>query len=673
MKNNVAIAAAAVIGLNLVIYLATPYYSAWRIMQSVSSGSPAQMERYIDFPSVQSSLRQQVDSAFTAQAEKDPMVAAFAPMIRQALDSMIDELVQPDKLAELIHSGKLQPAPARPDKTGTARPGGVGNGAAELDWYAFFDRPDRFRISAGDLSLYMEMRQWRWQLTAIGIDGLLDMDAPRGQPVASADAASAEPVAEEIDTHSPPPPRSNIDREALRERLAKSFFITGDFSDKAMVEGDFHYTPVPPGTEIEVTWLDARDADGNPVLGSFTEQELKEREKFRSGKGIFQGQWQDKLPKSSADASVATASGQLKLQLPARIEHISLDGSQLNQLQVQGDVAANLTQMENGSLSLSLYQPHDQAEVEPLVYIRNAQGQPLRKPSASSVTPTEPVEKDEFPRPMRSTRISYSVAGTPASVDIYFPLGMEEVEVEFTATQKPEVLFGELKAPILQTRYAAPRPEQELSPVDAGVLDGIEVELVEETTWDNKSHTSLQFTLPELSNSVFARVEYGNLQVFKDGQAVEFTPSQSRSGTTEYSVSFQEDTDSFNSAYLVPDRITGSITLSYPARAETVRVNQGETFRGATLDGAQLSYPKDGEFPRYSSVFNPRSASAFDSDGRRIAYLPGGDYWDDDSYSLYFWGEPDHVELKAITEWVEKEIPVDLSLDDLQSTGDSRG
>ncbi|MFI2812896.1 DUF2939 domain-containing protein [Microbulbifer zhoushanensis] len=672
MKNNMAIAAAAVIGINLVIYLASPYYSAWRIMQSVSSGSPAQMQRYIDFPSVQSSLRQQVDTAFTVQAEKDPMVAAFAPMIRPALDSVIDELVQPDKLAELIQSGKLQPAPARADATAAAPEEGRGNTEAELDWHAFFDRPDRFRISAGDLSLYMEMRQWRWQLTAIGIDGLLDMDAPRGQAVATTGAATTEPVADEIDTHSPPPPQTRIDRESLREQLARSFFITGDFSDRAMVEGDFHYVPLTPGTEVEVTWLDARDPDGNPVLGSFTEEEKQEREKFRSGKGTFRGLWQDKLPKSSADASVATATGQLELMLPARVEHISLNANQLNQLQVQGDVAASVTEMENGRVGLSLYRPHDQPDVEPMVYIRNAGGQPLRKPRASSVSPTEAVKKDEFSRPMRVTKTSYSVTGTPASVDIYFPLEMEQLEVEFTATRKPQVSFGELQTPIEQTRYAAPGAERELSQVDASVLESIEAELVRETGWDNKPRTSLQFTLPDLGNSVFARVDYSDLQVFRDEQAVEFTPSQNRSGATNYEVTFQEGNGS-NAGYLTPDRIAGTIKLSYPARVGTLRVNQGESIRGATLDGAQLSYPNDGDFPRYNPVFSPRSANAFDSEGRRIAYLPGSDSWGDDSYSLYFWGEPDHVELKTVTEWIETEIPVNLSLDDLKGADDSQG
>lgn len=665
MKRPMTIAVAAVVGFNALIYLASPYYSAWRIMRSVESGSAAQMQHYIDFPSVQSSLHQQVDKAFAAQVAQDPMAAAFAGMIRPAMDTLIDELLQPDKLAGLIQSGKLHPARTGPPSAAEP-PQSADSAGADISWYAFFDRPDRFRISAGELSLYMELRQWRWQLTAIGVDDLLEMDGPRK-------TAAAAPVADEIDTHSPPPPRIAGDRQALREQLAESFFITGDFSDKASVEGDFHYVPVPAGAEIEVSWLDARDAEGNPVLGSFTDEELQQREKFHQGKSIFRGQWQDKLPKSSADASVASARGRLKIELPTRIEHISLDRSQLNKLQQSGDVAANLTELRNGSVAVSLYQPYGQPEATPQVYVRNADGQPLNTPSSSSIGAGEPVENAQFSQPMRATAIQYSVAGTPASVDIYFPMEMEQLDVEFTATPQPQVIFGKLQAQITRTRYAAPAPEIKLAAVKASSVDGIAPQLVEETGWDKKLRRSLHFTLPDIGNSAFARLNYDKLRLFKEGEPLEFNTEQSRNSITDYQVAFLDASDGADYEHLQPDHIEGFIKLRYPARIETLHLAQGKDIQGATLEGAKLSFPANGNFPRYNSVFTPRSANAFSRDGHRIAYIPASDYWGDGQYAIFFWGEPAYVELKSVSEWIETEIPVDLSLADLQPADKPRG
>lgn len=670
MKRRMAIAIVLVVGLNAFIYLASPYYSAWRIMQSVASGSSAQMQHYIDFPSVQSSLRQQVDSAFAAQVKQDPMVAAFSQMIRPAMDSMIDELVQPDMLAQLIQSGKLQPARSKAAKTDGLPQDSADSRAsdAEISWYAFFDRPDRFRISVGELSLYMQLRQWRWQLIAIGVDDLLNMDGPQKSSV-----AKAEPVADEIDLHSPPPPRTVGDKDALRELLAKSFFITGDFSDEATVEGDFHYVPVSAGTEIEVTWLDARDAEDNPVLGSFSEDELQRREKFHQGKSIYRGQWRDSLPKSSADASVAIARGLLKMELPSRIEQFSLDGRHLNELQVRGDLAANLTGMENGNVTISLYQPFNQSQAAPLIYVRNAEGQPLRKPSTSSIAAGEAIVSPQFRQPMSATRLNLTVAGTPASVDIYFPMKTEQLEVEFTATPQPRVSFGELQAPITRSRYAAPGQEKDLAAVDVAELAGIAPQLLEETSWDNKQRRSLHFTLPEIGNSAFARLDYSKLQAFQGSESLAFNPEQSRNSISDYKVSFLKDSNGATYEHLQPDRVTGSIKIRYPARVEIVRLAQGESIRGARLQGAKLSYPKDSDFPDYNSVYTPRSAYAFDGEGRRIAYIPSSNYWGDDQHAIFFWGESAYVELKSVSEWIETEVPVDLSLDDLQAAENPRG
>ena len=80
-----------VISIGLIAYLLSPYYSTWRMMQAVQSGSADEMRRYIDFPKVQSSIKQQIDTAFEQEMSRgDPMVI----MMANAFRPMFDEIVQ---------------------------------------------------------------------------------------------------------------------------------------------------------------------------------------------------------------------------------------------------------------------------------------------------------------------------------------------------------------------------------------------------------------------------------------------------------------------------------------------------------------------------------------------------------------------------------------------------
>ena len=63
-----------IIGIGLVAYLITPYYSTWRMMQAVKSGSTEEMRRSIDFPQVQVSIKQQIDTAFEQEMSRGELI-----------------------------------------------------------------------------------------------------------------------------------------------------------------------------------------------------------------------------------------------------------------------------------------------------------------------------------------------------------------------------------------------------------------------------------------------------------------------------------------------------------------------------------------------------------------------------------------------------------------------
>ena len=121
------------------------------------------------------SIKQQIDTAFEHEmSHGNPKVIMMANAFRPMFDEIVDELVNPNKLAELINSGKLTKQ-RKTEKTDT-KPGAdiekkeLNTESEPLTWYAFFDRPNRFRISVNNLVLYLELQDWKWQLTAVGVD-----------------------------------------------------------------------------------------------------------------------------------------------------------------------------------------------------------------------------------------------------------------------------------------------------------------------------------------------------------------------------------------------------------------------------------------------------------------------------------------------------------------------
>lgn len=651
--------AATFVVTGLIAYLCTPYYSAWRMMQAVKSGSSEQMQRYIDFPKVQSSIKQQIDTAFEQQAGQDPMAAMMAKMFRPMLEDMVEELLQPEKLAALITSGKLNSQRRTNEMEATTKTGELNNTSKSVSWYAFLDRPTRFRIAVDNMVLYMELQDWQWQMTAIGMDDMLDMNR-------SGDMPDKELIADEIDDNSPVPPKVSADIDALKADIAEAFFLVHDWGEYVQVEGDFHYSPAMSRIKPTVSWLDARDANNKSVLGQFSKKKQDDREKYHSANQYFEGQWRDELPKLSAADKVVSAKGICRISVPTKMEHYSLNASHLKQMQRQDNSAVTLTDLTNGNVSLSYYTPFDQPKVEPVIIVRNADGQPLKQKGAFSSMPEEPVENPQFTQSMRGTSTSITIAGTPQIIDIYLMYQVVTVENEFTATNKPDVSFGKLETPITQTRYAPPVQEPELKIINVEQLkNDSRVSFHEETNYDKTRKRYIKLTLPDIANSTFAYPDYDDLQISLDGQILDVKNERNHPTGNKHKVYFSEKNEDWGSKVLNFDRAQGELKIRYPGKIETLTIKQGENRNGVHLDGAVLTYATGGDIPDYTSVFDTRSVIAYGENRKFIALLDGSQ-WDRKMNRLIFWGEPDYVIAKQVSEWIELLIPVDLTIKDLQ-------
>ena len=644
----------------LLTYVAVPYYSAWQMMEAVKSGESNDMERYIDFPKVQASIKQQVSRAIEESSAADPlaghMMKAFSPI----LDKAIDELLQADNLANFIQTQKLIPPPDSVRKMNDTDEPLDKATTKDASWSAWFTHIDQFKITVDKLALHMQLQQGRWQVVAVGVDELIDLNQSR----AMADKKQAV-VEEEIDTDHVDP-IVDVDIDALQQSLSTLFFINNDFGNKAQIEGDFYYFPAMASLKPTVTWLNALDINNNDVLGEFSAKTLEEREKFNLANRYYKGQWSDDLPKTSS-ARLASATGNVTVKVPTKVIHLTLNRQTLGQLLVQENIGAHLKELSNGTVSLAYYWPFSGETIEPIIVVKNEQGLPLRQPSSFGMLPEEAIENSAFTQKMKGAEKSISVAGTPHSVDIYFPLAHTIISSNFTATPKPEVAFGELKTAIKTTRYDPLRAEPELTPIEKEDFHKMLVTGFFETTrYDEKKERFFQIILPKTPYTAFATVNYDGLTVFKDGKSLDVRQNRSVMGGNKFQVSYGEKTKDWSDIPIIVDRIKGTVMVRYPKKINKIIVRQGEMQQGIHLKGAVLSYPQSINIPRYSSSNGVRSLIAYGKEGKQIASLDDMGGRGKDRSEVLFWGEPAFVEVKQVVEWVDVDIMVDVGSNDVQ-------
>lgn len=639
----------------IAIYILSPYYSTWKIIQAVKTGSAEQMQTYIDFPKVKDSIKQQMNLAVEQQVEEDPMAGAMLKAFMPMMDQAVDELIHPERMAEFIQKGKLQSG-KRSNLAGIDSKLKAMEDAEkiELSWFAFFENPSRFRISVNDLTLYLDLQDWHWQMTAVGMKDLMKHDKSKKKK---------EFVADDIDRNSPPTPVVIDDIESVREDVAAAFLITSDYNNEIRIEGDFNHMPSRGSFNPTVVWTDVVDSDGKSVLGQYSAEKQAERERFNIGDQYYLGKWSGTIPKLDGSNKAASASGICNLETPTLIQSYSLGKEQVKKIQIQSQSAVNLSSLENGSVSLSYYVPVELGEMEPTIIIRNAAGEPLKQTGSSSMTSKEPVVDARFNQPMSAKSLSIRISGTPEKVELYFALDPIKIEVPVTAETKPEIVSGVLNKPIKHARLIKAKPELPIKVMDIETLkNAIDVSFHEKTNYDKTKARYLKLLLPAVANSAFASLDYTGLNALLNGKPIEGRPSRNHSHQNRYSVEYVESNQSLTNVNF--DELRGTVSIKYPASIEIFTLKQGETSHNATLDGLTATFPVGGDIPDYYSYFDTRSIIALDKKDRQISYLYK-EPWSKEVYKIFFWGEPDRVEIKRVTKWIELELPVNINADDL--------
>ncbi len=630
------------------IYAASPYYAGYQMFQAIKTGSEEGMTQYIDFVSVRDSIKQQVDTSIEQSSGGDPLTNSMLKAFRPMIDKMVDEMVAPDKLAAFIKTGNLKQSSRQKQKENQEQ------GSAEtLSWYAFFDRIDRFRVNVDKLVLYMEFKEFQWKLVAVGSSDFLNFSKRRSKKV-------EQHVADEIDESPAPIPQAYSDLSSFKKRYADSFFINGGYGSKFELEGDLFFLSSLKNSKPTLVAFEGYDKDGNVVTRDFTaaEKEYKAKYPYYSN-----GSWSEEIHKISSDLKIHELKGRLQIDVPTGVESFQLSADDKGKLQKKSVSAVTLTEIGNGSVGLSLYNPYDEGEKEFVVICRNKDGKRLKTSGASWMSPQESIALPGVQGKYKARNMTLGVSGTPHSVEVYYVYKDEKVEIDFTAYQKPKFSFGELKSPIRRTRYVAPKSEPELLEVSKTDLGSITYEYKQKANYDGKERRFLHFILPNKPNTYFAKPDYSGIKLSLNNQNVDFKANKEHMGQTNFIVLFgQPNNESSESVKL--DKISGKVVFSYPAKIEKKTIRQGESKNGVSLIDHNFSYPKGSSVLVYNSVWPVVSARAYDAKKREIALLDSSS-WGRKENSVMFWGSPAYVEYKVATEWLALEFDINKTQDDM--------
>ena len=164
----------AVVVLLSLLYVASPYYAAWRFGEALRTHDMKALSDRVDFNAVRGSLKQQIRDHFLgvlAKKKKDRLAQFLAANAGDPLDQLIDAYVTPEGLAAIISD----PAPFKNASSLTSLPS-ISGSPKEIDWAkrrrAFFSGPRDFTVENEGIKLLFRFNGLGWKLH------MLDLQLP---------------------------------------------------------------------------------------------------------------------------------------------------------------------------------------------------------------------------------------------------------------------------------------------------------------------------------------------------------------------------------------------------------------------------------------------------------------------------------------------------------------
>jgi Protein of unknown function (DUF2939) len=147
----------------LLVYVASPYFSFWRLTTALRSGDSAAVSSRIDFPAVRASLKKQLVARFARATTGHKRWSNLGPTL---IDTIVDAYATPEGIAALLSN----PGALRNLQSPQHFRFSSGNG---VDWskikYAFFTGPRSFVVEREGIKLRFRFKALGWQLNDLDL------------------------------------------------------------------------------------------------------------------------------------------------------------------------------------------------------------------------------------------------------------------------------------------------------------------------------------------------------------------------------------------------------------------------------------------------------------------------------------------------------------------------
>lgn len=170
MKKALGLFTAAIAAL----YIASPYYTVYRLDRGLQEKDQEAVSERIDFESLRSSLKDQINGRMMSEMSRsedikdNPLAAGFALFLAPKLiDGMIYTMVSPAGVTALLSEGEI------PEGASQGNISSVSEAERPEISYAFFEGVDQFKVilnkkdSDETMRLRLERQGLGWKLTKV--------------------------------------------------------------------------------------------------------------------------------------------------------------------------------------------------------------------------------------------------------------------------------------------------------------------------------------------------------------------------------------------------------------------------------------------------------------------------------------------------------------------------
>ena len=190
------IVASTILGIFILLYLVFPYYSVYKLFLSLKEGDRYKLESCINFDSVRSSLKEQINAKMMEELVNDkelqdnPFAGLAVMLVPKLVDYMLDAYLTPSGIATLIRKGKLE---NKIDELQESAPSTTEVNEDIDFWhvlslaeYAFFTNPSTFLIEIEDVKFKFKLQEWAWKLSGIYLPSEAIVDRSNAKMFSSA-------------------------------------------------------------------------------------------------------------------------------------------------------------------------------------------------------------------------------------------------------------------------------------------------------------------------------------------------------------------------------------------------------------------------------------------------------------------------------------------------------